>query len=30
MATFSMSTGPLSVKAKFNIGEMKYRGELAV
>jgi hypothetical protein len=29
-ATFSMSTGPLVVKAKFNLGEMKYRGELAV
>ncbi|MGA8596855.1 MAG: hypothetical protein WB676_19260 [Bryobacteraceae bacterium] len=29
-ATFSMNTGPLAVKAKFNISEMKYRGELAV
>jgi hypothetical protein len=29
-ATFSMSTGPLSVKVKFDFNQMKYRGELAV
>jgi hypothetical protein len=29
-AIFTMSTGPLEVKVKFNLEEMKYRGELAV
>lgn len=29
-ATFSMDTGMLIVKTKFNLSEMKYRGELAV
>ena len=29
-ALFTMSTGPLSIKAKFNLEQMKYRGELAV
>jgi hypothetical protein len=29
-ALFAMSTGPLSVRAKFNLEQMKYRGELAV
>jgi hypothetical protein len=29
-ASFSMNTGMLTVKAKFNLPQMKYRGELAV
>lgn len=29
-ATFSTTMGPLDVKVKFNLKEMKYRGELAV
>jgi hypothetical protein len=30
VATFSMTSGPFSIKVKFNLEEMKYRGELAV
>jgi hypothetical protein len=30
IATFSMDTGMLIVKTKFNLADMKYRGELAV
>jgi hypothetical protein len=30
VATFSMDTGMLIVKTKFNLADMKYRGELAV
>ncbi|MBV9039090.1 MAG: hypothetical protein JO182_31690, partial [Acidobacteriaceae bacterium] len=30
VATFSTESGPLAIKVKFHLREMKYRGELAV